>query len=61
MVGEYGDVISLCDYLQHEGTHGGLSTKGEHSSMVEDTPIIFEHGSRRHVMGTVRGMVLGED
>jgi hypothetical protein len=35
----------LHDYdVQHEGLHGGLSTEGEHSSMVEDTPATFEHG-----------------
>jgi hypothetical protein len=38
---------------------GGLSTEGEHSSMVEDAPATIEHGSRRRVMGTVRGTVLG--
>jgi hypothetical protein len=44
----------------HEGPHGGLSTEGECSSMVEDTPTPAEHGHRRRVMGTVRGTVLGE-
>jgi hypothetical protein len=47
-------------YLQHEGLHGGLSTKGERSSMVEDAPTAAEHGRRRRVMGTIRGTVLGE-
>jgi hypothetical protein len=28
--------------------------------MVEDAPTVIEHGSQRHVMGTIRGMVLGE-
>jgi hypothetical protein len=28
--------------------------------MVEDAPIAIEHGSRRCVMGTVRGTILGE-
>jgi hypothetical protein len=31
--------------------------KGECSSMVEDAPATIEHGRRRHVMGTIRGMV----
>jgi hypothetical protein len=58
MVGEHGDVICTSRlYLQHEGLHGGLSTEGEHSSMVEDAPTSVEHGRRRCVMGTVRGMV----
>jgi len=51
---------SLCFaiYLQHECLNGSLSTKGEHSSMVEDTPAAFEHGRRRRVMGIVLGMFL---
>jgi hypothetical protein len=58
MVGEYGDVLFTSRlYLQHEGLHGGLSTEGERSSMVEDAPATIEHGRRRRVMGTVRGMV----
>jgi hypothetical protein len=52
--------FSLRDYLQHEGSHGGLSTKGEHSSMVEDASAYFEHGHQRCVMGTVRGNILSE-
>jgi hypothetical protein len=61
MVGEYGDVIFTSRlYLQHEGLHGGISTEGERSSMVEDAPATIEHGRRRRVMGTVRGMVLRE-
>ena len=45
MVGEYGDVLrtSLL-YLQHEGLHGGLSTEGERSSIVEDAPVGAKHG-----------------
>jgi hypothetical protein len=46
--------------LQHEGPHGGLSTEGERSSMVEDTPPTIEHGHQRRFMGIVRGMVPGE-
>jgi hypothetical protein len=58
MVGEYGDVLRTSRlYLQHEGLHGGISTEGERSSMVEDTPTAAEHGRRRRVMGTVRGTV----
>jgi hypothetical protein len=58
MVGEYGDVLFTSRlYLQHEGLHGGLSTEGERSSMVEDAPATIEHGRRRRVMGTVRGTV----
>jgi hypothetical protein len=58
MVGEYGDVLRTSRlYLQHEGPHGGLSTEGERSSMVEDAPAIAEHGRGRRVMGTVRGTV----
>jgi hypothetical protein len=54
MVGEHGDVLrTLRLYLQHEGPHGGLSTEGERSSMVEDTPTTTEHGRQRRVMGTV--------
>ena len=61
MVGEYGDVFRTSRlYLQHEGTHGGLSTKGECSSMVEDAPTTTEHGRRRRVMGTVQWVVLGD-
>jgi hypothetical protein len=61
MVGEYGDVIFTSRlYLQHEGLHGGLSAEGECSSMVEDAPATTEHGRRRRVMGTVRGVVPGE-
>jgi hypothetical protein len=61
MVGEHGDVIHTSRlYLQHEGPHGGLSTEGEHSFMVEDSPTAAEHGRQRRVMGTVQGMVLRE-
>jgi hypothetical protein len=35
--------FTLHDYLEHEGPLGSLSTKGGHSSMVEDTPTAFEH------------------
>jgi hypothetical protein len=28
--------------------------------MEKDSPSTFEHGRRRHVMGIVQGMVLGE-
>jgi hypothetical protein len=34
--------------------------KGKRVSMVEDAPTTIEHGSRRHVMGTVQGIVLRE-
>jgi hypothetical protein len=45
MVGEHGDVLHTSRlYLQHEGPHGGLSTEGEHSFMVEDAPTTTEHG-----------------
>jgi hypothetical protein len=58
MVGEHGDVLCTSRlYLQHEGPHGGLSTEGEFSSMVEDAPAIAEHGCGRRVMGAVRGTV----
>jgi hypothetical protein len=61
MVGEYGDLLHTSRlYLQHEGPHGGLSTEGERSSMVEDAPTATEHGRRRRVMGIVRGTVLRE-
>jgi hypothetical protein len=54
MVGEHGDVLHTSRlYLQHEGLHGGLLTKGERSSMVEDAPTTAEHGRRRCVMGTI--------
>jgi hypothetical protein len=53
--------LTLRDYdLQHEGPQGGLSSKGERSSIMEDTSAAIEHGSRRRVMGIVRGMVPGE-
>jgi hypothetical protein len=52
----------FCDHdLQYEGLQGSLPTEGERSFMVEDAPATLEHGSRRRVMGTVRGMVAGED
>jgi hypothetical protein len=61
MVGEHGNVIFTSRlYLQHEGPHGNFSTKGEFSSMVEDALTTIEHGCRRHVIGTIRGMVLRE-
>jgi hypothetical protein len=61
MVGEYGDVLCTSRlYLQHEGPHVSLSTKGERYSMLEDSPAAVEHGRRRRVMGTVRGMVQKE-
>jgi hypothetical protein len=44
MIGEYGDVLRTSRlYLQHESPHGGLSTEGERSSMVEDAPVAAEH------------------
>jgi hypothetical protein len=44
MIGEYGDVLRTSRlYLQQEGPHGGLSTEGERSSMVEDAPVAAEH------------------
>jgi hypothetical protein len=54
MVGEYVYVLCtsrLC--LQHEGPHDGLSTKGEHSSMMEAAPTAPEHGCRRRIVGIV--------
>jgi hypothetical protein len=43
MVEEHGDVLhSSRLYLQHEGLHGSISTEGERSSMVEDTPTAIE-------------------
>jgi hypothetical protein len=58
MVGEYSDVLCTSKlYLQHEGLHGGISTKGEHSSMVEDALATIEHGLQIHFMGTVQGTV----
>jgi hypothetical protein len=61
MVGEHGDVLRTSRlHLQHESLHGGISAEGECSSMVEDAPATTEHGLRRRVMGTVRGVVLGE-
>jgi hypothetical protein len=45
IVVEQGVCFTLRVYeLQHEGLHGSLSTKGECSSMVEDTPTTAEHG-----------------
>jgi hypothetical protein len=37
--------------------HGGISTEGECSSMVEDVPATIEHGRRRRVMVTIQGEV----
>jgi hypothetical protein len=52
MVGEYGDVLFTSRlYLQHEGLHGGISTEGEHSSMVEDAPAAIEHGQSKTCHG----------
>jgi hypothetical protein len=52
MIGEYGDVLRTSRlYLQHEGPHGGLSTEGERSSMVEDAPAAAEHGSLKTCLG----------
>jgi hypothetical protein len=43
MVGEYGDVPCTSRlYLQDEGLHGGISTEGESSSLVEDAPATIE-------------------
>jgi hypothetical protein len=54
MVREYGDLLYTPQlYIQHEGPHGGISSEGERSSMVEDSPTAIEHGRRRCVMGTV--------
>jgi hypothetical protein len=54
--------FTLRDYdLEHEGLQGNLSIEGEHSSMVEDALAAIEHGSRRCLMGTIRGTILGED
>ena len=45
MVGEHGDVLyTLRLYLQNEGSHGGILTEGEFSSIVEDAPAAAEHG-----------------
>jgi hypothetical protein len=52
--------FALREYTSNMKVHGGISTEGEHSSMVEDTPATIEHGRRRRVMGTVRGTVLRE-
>jgi hypothetical protein len=58
MVGEDGDVHRTSQlYLPHEGSHDGLSTDGERSSMVEDTPTAVEHSRGRRVMETVLGTV----
>jgi hypothetical protein len=44
--------FTLRDYdLQHEGLHGGLSTEGERSSMVEDAPTTIEHGQSKTCHG----------
>jgi hypothetical protein len=59
MVVEQALCFTLHDYdIQHEGMHGGISTEGERSSMAEDASATFEHGLRRHVMGTTRGIFL---
>jgi hypothetical protein len=47
-----------CGYVR--GLHGGLSTKGESSYMVEDAPTTTEHGHRRCFMGIVQGTVSRE-
>jgi hypothetical protein len=53
--------FSLRDYTSNmKVLHGSISAEGERSSMVEDAPTTTEHGLRRRVMGTVRGVVLGE-
>jgi hypothetical protein len=45
MVREYGDVLCTSRlYLQHEGPHGDISTEGECSFMVEESPATTEHG-----------------
>jgi hypothetical protein len=50
--------FSLHDYTSNmKVLHGGLSTEGECSSMVENTPTVVERGYRRHVMRTDREMV----
>jgi hypothetical protein len=44
-IGKDGDVLRTSQlYLQHESPHGGLSTNGERSSIVEDAPATAEHG-----------------
>jgi len=54
MVREHGDVLRTSRiHLQHEGTHGGLSVEGEHSSMVEYVVTLVKHGRLSRVMGTV--------
>jgi hypothetical protein len=59
MVVEQALCFTLRDYdIQHEGLHGGISTEGERSSMAEDASATFEHGLRRRVMGTTRGIFL---
>jgi hypothetical protein len=40
--------------LPHKGPHKRSSTKGEHSSMVDDTPTLPKHGHQSHVMGTFK-------
>jgi hypothetical protein len=43
--------VALRIYLQHEGPHGSISTKGECFSMVEDALAGIEHGRRRKCHG----------
>jgi hypothetical protein len=39
MVGKFSDVLCTVRlYLQLEGSNGGISIEGEHSSMMEDIP-----------------------
>jgi hypothetical protein len=46
--------FSLHDYTSNMKFHmAGISTKGELSSMVEDTPTTTEHGHQRCIMGIV--------
>jgi len=61
MVGEHGDVIHTSRlHLQHEIIHGGISTEGECSTLVEDTATSTKHDQQRCVMGVFRGTVPGE-
>jgi hypothetical protein len=48
-----GIIVVITLHLQHEGPHGGFSTKGVRSSLVEDAPTSTKHGRRGCVMGIV--------
>jgi hypothetical protein len=61
MAGEQGDVLHASRLRPPTRRSAWRSSaKGERSSMVEDTPTSTKHGRQSRVMGTVRGMVLGE-